>query len=418
MSWTITTIETGMPLEATHNCTQRKMFYGLGLFWIFYSDGINAVFRTSSDGISWSGKITFISGVTLGYMFSIWWDGTYVHYAYAPMTNGGDLMYRRGTPTNDGSISWDTEQTARSIAVGKGVAFPSICVSTLGYPCIVYTYHNNFGGGWSHWNQECYVTKSSTNDGTWVVEFNSKMHNNGKEDDYWRGACVPLSSGNIYCGASREINWWERIYTEGVGLGAITDCGSRYVKRESWSMMSDSDDNIHLAYYTASGQNWKYKKRTDGIGWGSTESLYDSTGEWLGSPLCVITPDLQFIFSFKIKYYRGATGAWGSLLELIPNHGLSCPSLSCCARPYGCYMTIMWVTSTGSLNFAFIQLETSDFDNRTDCENSDLCGHYWWDDECHDEDQPSPDCAEIEEMDSPYGEIEKLEYLYGEIEKI
>jgi len=61
---------------------QRKTFYANGRFWVFYSDGRNMVYRTSTDGSTWSSATTVRAAIN-GSLFSVWFDGTYLHYAYA-----------------------------------------------------------------------------------------------------------------------------------------------------------------------------------------------------------------------------------------------------------------------------------------------------------------------------------------------
>lgn len=87
---------------------QRKTFYANGLFWVFYSDGSNLVYRTSSDGSSWSAATTVRTGCDYGYYFSVWFDWTYVHYTCGRGRTGEALFYRRGTPDAEGTITWST----------------------------------------------------------------------------------------------------------------------------------------------------------------------------------------------------------------------------------------------------------------------------------------------------------------------
>jgi hypothetical protein len=110
-----TTVGTSTSSSATQYPYQLKAFYANGLFWVFYSDGTNLVYRTSSDGSTWSAT-TIARASNYGYYFSIWFDGTYVHYACARGSTGEALFYRRGTPNTDGTITWSTtEQQAAEV---------------------------------------------------------------------------------------------------------------------------------------------------------------------------------------------------------------------------------------------------------------------------------------------------------------
>jgi len=171
-SWQIasdapSTVSTSTNYYATSYPNQRKSFYANGRFWVFYSDGTNMTCQTSTDGSTWSactsGGVTWTRACAYGYYFAIFFDGTYFHYAYSPTTAGEAIYYRRGTPNSDGSITWSAvEQTAVAGTTGVTLYFPNIGVDSSGYPWIGYT---RFDGTYYY----PYVTKSSTNNGTWTT---------------------------------------------------------------------------------------------------------------------------------------------------------------------------------------------------------------------------------------------------------
>jgi len=132
---------------------QRKTFYANGQYWVFYSDGTNLVYRTSTDGITWS-DATDVRVCAYGEFFSIWFDGTYVHYAYAELS----IYYRRGTPDSDGAITWSAVEQTVSTTYNKAY-YPFVSVDTSGYVWVGYV---DWGGAYHP-----YVIKSGNNDGTW-----------------------------------------------------------------------------------------------------------------------------------------------------------------------------------------------------------------------------------------------------------
>jgi hypothetical protein len=75
-------VGTSTTLDATYSPFQRKTFYANGTFWVFYSNGTHMVYSTSTDGSTWTTP-TAVRAATVGNRFSVWFDGTYVHYAYA-----------------------------------------------------------------------------------------------------------------------------------------------------------------------------------------------------------------------------------------------------------------------------------------------------------------------------------------------
>jgi len=104
------TVGTSTVSNATLFDYERKSFYANGRYWVFYVDGTNMVYSTSTDGTSWTvGPQSPIRGGDWGggNFFSIYFDGTYVHYVfgYYNVLNY-PLLYRRGTPNSDGTITW------------------------------------------------------------------------------------------------------------------------------------------------------------------------------------------------------------------------------------------------------------------------------------------------------------------------
>ncbi len=122
-SSTTSTIGTSTGVYSTQYPDQRKTFYTKGLFWVFYSDGSNLVYRTSSDGLSWSSSNIVRSPCQLGYYFSVWFDGDYVHYAYSRGFTGEALLYRRGLPNADGTITWSTPEQQATEAVPTRIMY-------------------------------------------------------------------------------------------------------------------------------------------------------------------------------------------------------------------------------------------------------------------------------------------------------
>jgi hypothetical protein len=138
---------------ATAYPLQRKTFYANGRYWAFYTNGTNLVYNTSTDGITWDDTQT-VRACLYGEFFSIWFDGIYVHYAYA----SGSLYYRRGTPQSNGIISWSADEQTVSTTYNAAY-YPFVSVDTLGYAWIGYI---DSSGGYHP-----YVIKSGNNNGTW-----------------------------------------------------------------------------------------------------------------------------------------------------------------------------------------------------------------------------------------------------------
>ena len=144
----------------------RSAFYAAGLMWVVYTAYLGAgprpvtlYYSTSpvSSSPTWTGQIaitttTADAGGTPYY--NTWFDGTYFYYACANSTNTA-TMFRRGTPINDGTISWSQpEQTVALVAPG-GVA---VAPDSSGYPWV------------QRYQAASGLYKSSSNDGTWSTQ--------------------------------------------------------------------------------------------------------------------------------------------------------------------------------------------------------------------------------------------------------
>ena len=160
---------------------QRKSFHTAGTHWVFYSDYTNMVYKTSADGITWTAP-TVVREALYGYLFSIWFDGTYIHYAYRDATG---ILYRRGS-VNGATITWEPEHT---VLTGN-LWVPNICVDTNGFPWISYR-TNNIG---TPADTKPYIVKASTSDGSnWDTPKQLSTL-----DRLWWSVPVPLTSGKVY----------------------------------------------------------------------------------------------------------------------------------------------------------------------------------------------------------------------------
>jgi hypothetical protein len=164
---------------------QHRVFYICGRWWVFYSDGTDIVFRTSTNYSTWSGKTPVLSGISnmrnvdfdiergkygadygLFFIHCIWHDGV----------NGDPLKYKRGEMKADGTITWSADQTIETQA-GLAMTYPAIRVSSESYPAVIYqlsqkprvAINANRDGTWSNrsgYPQNLSETTSSTHMGT------------------------------------------------------------------------------------------------------------------------------------------------------------------------------------------------------------------------------------------------------------
>jgi hypothetical protein len=258
---TAITVDNSTSGMAIMSPTQRKLFYAGGRFWIFYSDGADLVYRSSSDGLSWSAKSSSLGTLTSGDGLCVHYDGTYVHYARTTSTNNAPLYYRRGIPDADGTIAWSA---AEQIAVaGVGAArylYPSVSVDSSGYALVSYHFEKQN----AHVGEGPYVAKSGNNDGTWgsaPTGFPYEL-TSGSESE-WYTTVHGLTSNKIAVTFADHTNI--------VGVSVATYDGSNWNPVQTtvsnpqfgsgYSAVAEGDD-LHIALLTTSTFDLLYCKYT------------------------------------------------------------------------------------------------------------------------------------------------------------
>jgi len=107
------TVGTSTDAAATQWSFQLKTFTAQTREWLFYGDGTNCVWRTSTDnGDTWS-SVTNVRACTQGAYISVYYDSVnnVLYYAYGNDGGSTQFFYRYGTPASDGTISWSIAET-------------------------------------------------------------------------------------------------------------------------------------------------------------------------------------------------------------------------------------------------------------------------------------------------------------------
>ena len=172
---------------------QRKVFHAAGRHWIVYCDALNLYHISRPDGSETWGSPQLIKAGTgnAGSKCATWVEGNELHYGYGSGTNGGPLLYRKGTLNPDGTISWAAaEQTIIAGQSGYTYYWPSICVDSEGYPWIAYS--RMIGTAMTAW-----IRRSSTKDGTWTTAPNYPAALRS-DDHSWMTILVPLTGGKVF----------------------------------------------------------------------------------------------------------------------------------------------------------------------------------------------------------------------------
>jgi len=227
---------------------QHNTCYGNGRFWCFYINGSDVIsWRSSTDGASWASEQTVaaVSGDSVSTSMAVWyWDG-YVHIAYGAKRTGDDYVrYRRGFLESNGDITWSADwQIAQTVADGTA-KYASIAVDNSGYPFIAYAQEIS--------STKFYVTKSSTNDGTWTTAGGYPwLVYNG---DSVAGLTAYTNSDDMYLLYSTDASNWRlygKYYNGTAWAAAQTICST--MDCGDYSAVSDVDGNLYIVWEETAG---------------------------------------------------------------------------------------------------------------------------------------------------------------------
>ena len=205
------------------NPQQRKVFYALGLHWVFYLVSEAPFFKTSANGVTWSAATAIggtMSGASWDFFVETRGGVTYVHY----VKSFAGVFYRRGTMSSAGAISWDAvEQTVEAIS-GVGMFRPTIAVDTNGYAVVGYA-HND--GTNIHWQGHV----NANNDGTWATDDTTVLNASSRN---WAGCAAPTTDGQVVM-----------VYSDGRQDAYTEPLYGRVWSGTAWSAQDSSDTKPH-----------------------------------------------------------------------------------------------------------------------------------------------------------------------------
>lgn len=250
---------------------RRNSFYASGLYWAFYTKGGTAdiYYRTSVDGSTWAAEQALNISYNNG-GFGVWGRNDYVHITYGTSRGSGVadfVYYRRGYANVTGNITWDTGwQIAETPPDNAYVSIEAgIAVDSAGYPFIIY-------GSSLDVTDYTFITKSSTNNGTWTTaggypitvdtttpymhrESITAYYNSTKMYMLWTDDNVVdqnvFLKGKYYNGST-----WEG--------SATTIYNADPATISNFNAISDADDNLYVYWSRSSGNNLLVIRYSDG----------------------------------------------------------------------------------------------------------------------------------------------------------
>ena len=149
--------------NAIVNNPESKVAYAAGRYWVFYDDGSDQGYRSSTNGSSWSSETVIAADWNTG-QISVYADGSTIYYARACSAG---VCYRYGTASSGGSITWSISESSFSPTYSSP-NYPTIVVDSSGNMWVTVrtlqtsTYHAEVWKYTSSWSN---VATTADNDG-------------------------------------------------------------------------------------------------------------------------------------------------------------------------------------------------------------------------------------------------------------
>jgi hypothetical protein len=351
-------VGTSTTSRATWYPFQRKSFYANGRHWVFYSNGTVLTYLSSTDGKTW------ILGwgpraCTSGEYFSIWFDGTYLHYAYAYLSS---IYYRRGEPRSDGIIDWATPTDQVVSTEYNQASYPMISTDSNGYVWIGYIDFDP-----NTLSTYPYAIKSQYNNGTFGSGTIIKLSDTSRNT--WRVSVIPLTAGKMLAiytyngGAVYTIRWTGSDWKMGV---FTTD--TIYYGYEHSAVAQG--DNVHLVFLKSTGYDILYTKYNYSSNSFSAATTLQAGATSTSAPVISIDPSTNDLYVFWAGYptanhiyykkYTASTGQWETVVDWITESALTDNDrLTCFYQAYGNKIGLMYMTGSASpYNVVFASLNT------------------------------------------------------------
>lgn len=347
MPFTVSAVTTANPNGYMRN---RLIFYADVLFWIFYVNGTDGVWRTSNDGDTWSDESIWRlgAGVASG---SVWYDGTFVHIAWA---QGTDVFYRRGLLNSDGTITWSAAWQTAYTEVGCDAYYPVIIMDSNNQPWI------GFARRSALLVMTPYVTMSTATDGTWTTGAGFPYELSAAiTGDHVYAIPVALTGGNVYVVyGTHNTTIRGQLYDVTTGWGAEEVASTSNINSSLCSPVAIGDD-VHLIFESRIGVNYAvtYLSRVDGT-WGSETALSSQRNYNVVSGLAV-DADTNYLYAFwadsgSIYMQVYNTNGWSGVITVVsgegtwPDEGGKLSQIKVSYQKYGRTIMFTWVNGTAS----------------------------------------------------------------------
>jgi len=270
----------------------QKNFNFLGRYWAFYSYDDDYYYASYVSGdTDWTTTAYYEEPITtFAYSdFEVFWMAeissvTYVYRLYCTEEwVGADLYLQRGTAYSNGTIIWGSLALIYDTSyVGKEqLTEDAVCVDENGYPYVIYNLGvvaTGSGGLDANWTK--FVSKSSTNDGTWSTASGYPKNLTISVPKPMGGSLFYLGSNNYYVISSKGTYdnplfgfYWNSTTSS---FSDNTTISNPLDDIYSFNACMDENYTIHVVWNNNSNSNWfEYRKRFINGTWSSIEPVYN-----------------------------------------------------------------------------------------------------------------------------------------------
>jgi len=266
--------------------SSRDSTYAAGRDWVkvaLESDNTMYLISTDDQGQSWE-NATLWHAPSWNRDLDYCYDGTYFHFATTDFTEESDnysILYRRGAPQTDGSITWSTENWQVAVAYAGTYVYedPKIAVGDDGEPFIAYEQadKDTFLD-----ISICVARSNATEGGTWSANWSDSQVS--ADHNFFSVCCV---AEDIYLVVSEDEE--SQLYAWTYSNVGFADLVTRQAQGEEgdlfyvyqWSMVR-SGDSVELVYSV-------YEALTESAVYWMLGRTYDTASGLWSAPVTIDT---------------------------------------------------------------------------------------------------------------------------------
>ena len=295
---------------------QRQTFYANGNYWLFYSNGTNLFYTSSSDDLLWRTPKNVTRGLSASAM-SIWYENGNVHYANAGGP-GSPVVYRKGQIVEN-EIVWSGEQTVTQAIPTVENYNAYVTVDSSGRPWISYM-RSDSKATQNPWTVQI-IRANSPSAESWTAP----MQVSSASFYPLRSSVYPLSNERMYAIYVSEIGAEGRLW-DGTSWQQPETITNRDLTRDpSYSAVSLNDE-IHLALTENATNDVYYFNRLSNAKW--EEKLVEPKQEMVSVPVLSTDPAsktlyLLWIQGNTLQVRKTENGKWEK--ATTPNLSLTSP---------------------------------------------------------------------------------------------